>query len=296
MRRSTTRRQFLRDTAMFAAAAAAVRAADGADAPAEKMPTIKLGKLEVSRLILGSNPFFGFAHGNPQATDKAMRKYYTPERIMAVMDEAAERGITAVWTPCYDHWIRLWNRYRKKGGKLKIWIGQPDNFGQMKQRITACAANGGKAVCIQGACIDSAFGQGKHELVGEWLKHIHKLGLPAGMATHKPTTHLIAEQKKLPTDFYHQCVYQPENYSSKCRDQALATIRKLDKPVVAYKVLAAGRLAPKDAFAHMLKHLRPKDGMCVGMFPKDDPDQVAENATLTRKLSLERRAKKVAAR
>jgi hypothetical protein len=59
-----TRRAFLRETALVGAAAAAMRAADGADAAAPRpgtLPAIRLGKLDVSRLILGSNPFFGFA-------------------------------------------------------------------------------------------------------------------------------------------------------------------------------------------------------------------------------------------
>lgn len=288
MQRDGTRRQFLREATTIAAAVAGVRAARGAstgDSTVRTMPTIKLGDLEVSRLILGSNPFFGFAH-KPDDTGKRMRAYYTEERIMATLDEAADHGITAVWTPCYDHWIRLWDRYQERGGKLRIWIGQPDpKPEQMKAHITACAKHGGTAICIQGCRIDEQMGHKRFDVVREWLDHIHKFALPAGIATHRPTTHLVAEEHKLPTDFYHQCVYQPENYSSKCREQALATVAKLDKPVVAYKVLAAGRILPKTAFPPLLRRLRPKDGLCVGVFPKDDPDQIAEDVALTRKLS-----------
>ncbi len=281
------RRGFLRDTALIGAAAVAVHnsGCDEVKKSPDMMPTITLGKVEVSRLILGSNPFFGFAHGNPQASAGEMRKWYTDERVIAVMDEAAERGISAVWTPSYDRWIRLWNAYRKKGGKLKTWIGQPDKFDRMEEHITACATNGSKVICIQGACVDRAFRDKKHDLVRRWLDLIHSFHLPAGIATHRPTTHLIAEQKKLPTDFYHQCIYQPDNYSPKCREQALATIRELTKPVIAYKVLAAGRVDPKKAFAHLLKQLKPKDGLCVGMLPNKNPDQVAENASLIARLS-----------
>ena len=128
-----------------------------------------------------------------------MRRYYTAQRIMAVMDTAAEQGITAVWAPCYEHWIRLWNRYRKNGGKLKIWIGQPDSFGKMKEHITACAKNGGQAVCIQGECIDRHARAGRWDAIRAWLEHIKSLNLPAGMATHRPQTHLAAEKNKLPT-------------------------------------------------------------------------------------------------
>ncbi|MDP6636046.1 MAG: twin-arginine translocation signal domain-containing protein [Phycisphaerae bacterium] len=289
MKARTTRREFLQDTAVVSALAAVAGSADARGGPttrpADAMPAIKLGKLKVSRLILGCNPFFGFAHGNPQASGSEMKKWYTDERIMSVLDESAERGITAVWVPSYKRWIDVWNKYRKNGGKMPIWIGQPDKYDKMADHITACAKNGGKAICIQGACVDKAFAQKKFDLVRKWLDLIHSFDLPAGIASHKPQTHLIAEEKKLPTDFYHQCVYQPENYKPECLKKALTTIRQLDKPVVAYKVLAAGRLAPKKAFAELLKQIEPKDGLCVGVFPKKNTKEISENSTLVTQLS-----------
>jgi hypothetical protein len=33
------------------------------------------------------------------------------------------------------------------------------------------------------------------------------------------------------------------------------------------------------------QHLKAKDGLCVGIFPKDKPDQIAENTRLTRQLT-----------
>ncbi|MFP4057874.1 MAG: twin-arginine translocation signal domain-containing protein [Candidatus Brocadiia bacterium] len=279
-----SRRDFLKTGATLGAAAAAARAAEGRDAD-QPMPAIELGSLRVSRLILGSNPFFGFAH-QPGDLGKRMRDYYTEDRIMAVLDQAADHGITAVWTPCYERWIRLWKRYQDRGGKLGVWIGQPEPSPEhMEAHIDACARNGGKAICIQGVRIDQQFRKGRYEVVRGWLERVKSHGLPAGMATHRPQTHLTAEEKGLPTDFYHQCLYQPENYAPRCRQQALATVAKLAKPVVAYKVLAAGRLDPAKALPHVFARLRRKDGICVGVFPKDDPDQVAQDAGLVRQLT-----------
>jgi len=70
--------------------------------PPGQLPTIKLGSLEVFRLILGSNLFFGFAHDNPQASAEEMKDYYTDRQVMTVLDAAVDRGISAVWMPCYD--------------------------------------------------------------------------------------------------------------------------------------------------------------------------------------------------
>lgn len=288
MGRDPTRRQFLHQTAVLGTAVAAMRMVDGVDAAEPspgRLPQIKLGTLQVSRLILGSNPFFGFAH-KPGDAEQRMKAYYTPRRIMAVMDEAAEHGITAVWTPPYPHWIRLWNEYRDRGGKLRIWIGQPDpEPSLMKQHITAAAENGARAICIQGERIDAEFRAGRWDVLRQWLDHAHSYGLPAGMASHRPDVHLAAEAKGLPTDFYHQCFFRPETYTDEVRAKAIAAIKRIDKPVVGYKVLAAGRRQPQEAFSYAFRHLARKDGICVGVFPKDQPGQISENATLTRELS-----------
>jgi hypothetical protein len=270
--------------AVLAAALPATGPAGGAARVAAQMPMIRIGKLDVSRVILGSNPFNGFAHGNPHASGRAMREYYTPQRIMQTLDEAAGFGINAVWAPPYPQWIRLWKQYTAGGGnKLRNWIGQPDLGGEEKMRaaITDCANNGATAICIQGAQIDIQFAHQKYDVVRGWLELIAQFKLPAGMASHLPETHLIAEQQKLPTDFYHQCLGVPDHYTAENRTRALATMRQIAKPVIAYKVLGAGRLDPEQAIPEVLRNIKPIDGMCVGVFPKDNPKQIEQDVHLT---------------
>lgn len=282
-----TRREFHKEIAIMGATAAALRGTGGlaAEPAASQMPRIKLGSLEVSRLFIGSNPFFGFSHGNPQASPDEMKTYYTNERIMATLDAAAEHGITAVWTPCYEHWIELWLKYKEKGGKLDAWIAQPDRQ-PMEKDILAAVKNGAKAIAIQGCQIDGQVTKGKWDVVRGWLELIKSHKLPAGMATHRATTHLEAEERGMPADFYHQTVYRPDDYVPAGFAESLAVIEKLEKPVVAYKALGAGRIAPQEAFPRLLKRLKRKDGICVGVFPRKS-DEIAQNAALMCQLTAE---------
>ena len=59
---TSDRREFLKQTALYGVAAAALRCSErlaGRSLPDEgPLPVIRLGEVEVSRLILGSNPFF----------------------------------------------------------------------------------------------------------------------------------------------------------------------------------------------------------------------------------------------
>jgi hypothetical protein len=285
---TSSRREFLKDISLLGATVASLRLADpllAATPLSNSLPTIKLGTLTVSRLILGSNPFFGFSHGNPQGTTDEMNAYYTEDRVGAVLDAAADHGITAVWAPCYDHWMRLWAKYREKGGRLKNWIAQPDpEPDQMNAHIRLAAKNEAAAVCLQGIRADEQMKVGRFDVVRGWLELIHSFGLPAGMASHQAASHLVAEERGLPTDFYHQTLYRPDNYVSEGLAESLETISKLTKPVVAYKVLGAGRILPKDTLPYVFQRLRPKDGICLGVFPRTR-DEIGENSALTRQLS-----------
>ena len=284
-----TRREFFGRAGALAAAAAAVRAAEGlADDIPGPLPTIRLGDLEVSRLILGSNPFFGFAHGSPQATAEEMRQWYTPERVMAVMDQAAEQGVTAVWTPCYEHWVEIWNDYRRRNGKLEIWIAQPDRL-PMERDIEIAVENGAQAVAIQGMRIDDQAQAGRWDVIAGWLELIKSHGLPAGMADHQVGTRdvatlLEAQRRELPADFFHQSLYLPSGDYSQGREEALAVIDQLTKPVVVFKALAAGRVLPEASFPSLFERLNRKDGVCVGVFHRDH-NQIADSVALTRELT-----------
>jgi len=279
------RRAFLQDsaalTAGLAAAAAFGETSPGGDPSANPaaMPMITLGGFRVSRLILGSNPFWGFWHGNPHKPQA-----YTQEGRKAVMDAAAAQGVTAIWTPGYKQWISLWNEYKDGGGKMQTWIGQPDGYEgvTLEDQITACAKYGGKAVCVQGENVDDAMEKKDLDRLRRWLGMIRDCGLPAGLASHHPKSILRAEDAGLPAEFYHLTLGVPDGFGWEDRDRTLATVRQVDKPMVVFKVMGAGRFNPRMAFPYVFKTIREKDGVCVGA---DNTEQVIENAEFVKTLA-----------
>jgi hypothetical protein len=291
MKTELSRRAFIKDTALLAGAAAAMRSLDAAAAEATRpwtMPTIRLGNVEVSRLILGSNPFFGCAHREGDL-GRQMLDYYTDDRILSVLDQAAELGVTAVAAPPSPGWLAVYERFVRRGGRL-TWIAQPHGSAKgMKKEIETCAKGGAKACFIQGHRVEEQFDQKAYDVVRGWIEHAKSLGMAAGMASHRPETHLIAEKLGFPADFYFQCFFRvdqhPENYALECREKAVATVRAITtKPVVAYKILGAARLEPQEAFAYAFKNIAAKDGVCVGIYSKDKPGMLAEDVGLMRRV------------
>jgi hypothetical protein len=257
---------------------------------AVSLPTIRLGTLEVSRLILGSNPFWGYSHKSAQL-DEEMRRHHTDERIMQILDEAADCGLTALASPPDERWVNIWARYLEKGGRLKIWISQcHGNPEQMPAEIDRSVKAGAKAIFIQGLRVEEQFGLGNFDVLRSWIERIKEAGLPAGAAAHWPEVHPELERRKFPTDFYYQCFYnvsQSNDYSAGEREKAMATIKELEKPVVAYKILAAGRLPASEGFEYAFNHIARKDGVCVGIYAQEAIDQIRQNATYTETLTLQ---------
>lgn len=287
------RRDFLKTGAALAAgslagAAKPVSCAAARISKAGTLPTVLIGTLEVSRLILGSNPFWGYSHKSPQL-DEEMKRHHTDERIMQILDEAADCGLTAVTSPPDERWVKLWARYLENGGRLKIWISQcHGNPGQMPEEIDRSVRAGARAIFIQGARVEEQFGQGNFSLLESWIERIKEAGLPAGAAAHWPEIHPELERRKFPTDFYYQCMYnvtKSNDYSAAEREKAVATIERLEKPVIAYKILAAGRLTASEGFEHAFSHIRDKDGVCVGIYAQRAIDQIRQNATYTEMLT-----------
>lgn len=277
-KRAMARRRFLQGAALAGVGLASNASFGGlvenaAPKPAA-MPKINLGGFEASRLLMGSNPFWGFWHGNPRNPQE-----YSDAGRMAAMDAAADAGVNAIWTPAYEMWIDLWKRYKDGGGRLETWIGQPDGYYGVgvEDQIRACAATGGRAVCVQGERVDNAMDGGDLDTLRRWIGMIKDLGLPAGLASHKPETLLRAADASLPADFFHLTLGVPDSFKAEDREKTLRTVREIGKPMIVFKVMGAGRFDPAEAIPQTLARIGEGDGICVGV---DGPAQLAQNAQL----------------
>ncbi|MFW6157877.1 MAG: hypothetical protein ACOC8E_00800 [Planctomycetota bacterium] len=256
------------------------------------MDTVTLGTLEVSRFILGSNPFSGFAHQTPQASSE-MEHYYTTAKIKETLRDAEALGITTLIARADDHVIRLLMEYWDEGGSLQ-WVAQTCPGVGPTERVARAAIRGGaSAVFVHGGVMDRAFAQKEFDEVRAGVEIIREAGLPVGIAGHNPEVHEWAEEH-LDLDFY-MCSYynsahrdkdaefrsgQAEWFRDADRRRMAETIRALSRPAIHYKVMAAGRNDPAEALGFVADAMRPTDAVCVGVFTRDKPDMLAEDVRL----------------
>jgi len=259
------------------------------------MKTATIGKVTVSRFLLGSNPFSGFSHqGNDR--DREMVSYYTTARIKEVLFQAEKLGITGIVARTDHHVMRVLREYWDEGGTL-TWCAQTcPGVGPTEMCVREAVNGGAKACHIHGGVMDHLVATGKTDEAKRGVDMCRENGLAAGLAGHNVRVFEWAE-KNLDVDYYMCCYYNPtpreenpehvhgatEMYREEDRQAMTKLIPTLRKPVIHYKVLGAGRNKPAEAFAFAAKVMRPTDLVCVGVFLKDDPAQLRQNVELFQK-------------
>ena len=163
------------------------------------LPTGRIGKLEVTRLICGGNLFSGFAHsGELLYVHSLLQHYFTDDKILDTLQLCEESGINTTILRTDEQIVRILKRYRQeRGGKIQ-WIAQtypePDN---LKDNIKLAIDNGAVgAYCMGGVADDTFVKAGKAELIGEVVSFIKQNGLVAGVGSHSMETAIISEQQR----------------------------------------------------------------------------------------------------
>jgi hypothetical protein len=297
-----SRRDFLRTAAGLGGAAALASTAEAAPA----MPTVKFGRAEISRLIIGSNPLYGYSHFDPLLSN-FMREYMTQDRRIEVLHRCERAGIRT-WQVHYNkQTIEDLQRYRSEGGKMN-WFLLGDFEMMTDLSLIAKVAKEFKPIGIahHGNRTDDRFKAGQQQLVKDFCKAVRDAGVMVGVSAHNPAVLDTIESQNWDVDYYQTCVYRVTRSREEARqefgespvdiggmfmerdpERMCKFVRQTKKPCLAFKILAAGRNTegPKTvdaAFKFAFDHIKPRDAVIVGMCPKFK-DEITENAALAAK-------------
>ena len=253
------------------------KAASAAPAGATgEMPMGKIGKLKVTRLIVGGNLTSGFAHSRDLIyVSGLLRQYFTDEKVFETWQLCEECGINTAILRLDDHVIGLVTKYwNERGGKLQ-WIAQvpikPDDFTDLKRAVD----NGAVGAFIHGGVSESFLADGKVDLLAKAVQFIKDQGIVAGVAGHKVEVPIACEKAGVNPDFYmktlHSVKYwsadrQPEHDNIWCvtPEKTVEFMQTVNKPWIAYKVMAAGAIHPQEGFRYAYEN--GADFICAGMF------------------------------
>jgi len=262
-----------------------------------QIPKMKFGNAEISRLVLGVNPLYGFAHFN-RNFGNAMRDWYTQDKVCEVLHRANAFGINAFNYVNMGRAPQDLARFEVEGGKMHLIVQATaaDDPAALVQNLKPLALQ------RRGEEIDAAFHSGTMASEREWCKRVRDLGVMVGVGTHNPEVIDMVESQGWDIDFYAGCVYNRTRTAEELKrllngqvpemphevylqsDPALMykAIRQTSKPCFAFKILAAGRIGDEgvaQAFRTAYSSIKPIDGVYIGVFPREK-DELKENAEI----------------
>ena len=276
------------------------------------IPSGKLGKLTVTRLIAGHNLVGWQAHSRDLIyTSQLLRAYFTDDKVLETYQKYEENGINTSMLRIEARSLALAKRYKQeRGGKIQ-WMAQlVVNEADQTHDLDLAAEAGVVAAHVRGLEGDSLFKADRMDVIAKTLENIRKAGMVAGLATHALDPLIAAENMGLDADYYMKTFnsaqywsagplappdpnWKPSKaqlvqseYSKATHDNIWETtpkqtaefFAKVKKPFIAYKVLAAGAIHPRDGFKYAFE--KGADFIIVGMYDF----QLKEGANITKGL------------
>jgi hypothetical protein len=296
----------LEEKALLAKPAAAGK---GGTVKKGEMPTGKIGKVTISRILCGGNLISGYAHSRDLVyVSPLLKHYFTDEKIMDTWQLCEEHGVnTMTLNPKDQHAVAVYRRYLKeRGGKMQFLAQVEPSVNDLSTVIKKAVEDGACGCYLVGNLGDRWVYDNRLDLVEKVVANIKKEGVIAGVAGHALEVPIAVESASIPVDFYFKTMHSIQYWSHRRPDQTRSVIentndnywdmdpeqtvdfmKDVKKPWIAYKVLAAGAIRPQDGFKYAFKN--GADFACVGMFDWQIEEDVnlakgslAEHSTRTR--------------
>jgi hypothetical protein len=234
-----------------------------------------------------------------------MKRYFTPERVQDLLGHCERLGINT-WQSGPGN-LEAYQAYQGQGGRMhyiSLARHDPDQPDLLDRLVSA----GTIGIAHHGEVTDWLWKNDQIEEVREYCKAIRETGSMVGISTHIPAVvdHIVSEGWDV--DFFMCCVYErhrtPEELGALLGDvpiplgevylegdppRMFKVMRQTEKPCLAFKILAAGRLCDREewveqAFEATFRQIKPNDAAIVGMYPEYE-DQAAINAAHVRRFS-----------
>jgi hypothetical protein len=249
-----------------------------------KLPFGRIKNLKISRIICGGNLINGIAHSRDLIyVSELLRHYFTDEKIIETLEICEENGINTIdAVPTSAGLLKKY--WDERGGQIQwiapCWPVTNDLTGNVKMAID----NGAVGAYVHGCRGDKFVRTGRVDLLGKVIEFIKQNGLIAGIGGHDLRTPMACEKAGIEVDFYMKTLHSTnywstrwpdqhkdvndnwdvDNYWDKYPERTIEFMKTVKKPWIAYKVLAAGAIHPRDGFKYAFEN--GADFLCVGMF------------------------------
>jgi len=246
------------------------------------LPTTEIGGYRVSRLMCGSNSFFGYSHISA-ARDAWIRRVYTDELIAEIVAAGARLGINCFISGPEERFARIREEVKRQTGVHITWFCTPSgaDLAELKENIRK-TRDLGPEFCMPHTCWTEAYlDVANLEIRGypEAAELIRKLGMVPGLSNHRPE----ALRACVKQGYDCAAITLPFNsigfLCSVETDWTARLIRDCPIPVIAIKPLGSGRIQPPTGFSFVYQHIKPSDTVAVGVLSREEIEEDVKLAT-----------------
>lgn len=250
-----------------------------------EFPRTTVGGISVSRLIIGSNWFFGWSH-QTAAKDRFIKSFQTRQNIADILTVFLKAGVDTIMGPQLPLYRQAVDDAQQRTGRKVIIILTP-HFNIVPggpaetepERVFDGCRDFGATFCLPHQCITDALVDRMHNQIrdiGKYTAMIRQRGMVPGLSTHMPETVILADRTGADVETYIQ-IYNALGFLMQVEtDWVMRIIAGAKKPVMTIKPLAAGRLQPAVGLAFAWSTIREQDMVTVGTTTPDEAREVLD--------------------
>ena len=266
-----------------------------------ELPKGKLGKYEISRLIMGGNMIVGYAHSRDLLyVSKLFKAYNTEKKIFETLMLCEQAGINCINSSFVA--MPTIVKYRKlTGSKIRIIVQVHVNekADDIYEYANIATDNGVDIIQLHGAWSDRLVRDNRLDVIVGMVQRIRSNGVVAGICAHTVDSLITCEANGIIPDYFMKTMHHDNYWSAHPREnrkpfevdgevfkdhnmfhencfcpfpeRTVEFVNRTRVPVIGFKTLAAGAIHPEDGFKWAFEN--GADFICVGMFDF----QVVEN-------------------
>ena len=259
------------------------------------LPCGKIGNVSLSRLFIGGNLIGGWAHSRDlMYASKLFTSYNTEAKVIETLELCQACGINTIqldpacWGP-----ITKYNEQHSTKIQTMVCVPLIEDKTKMNEAIKRQIDLGATLLYSHGGVTDSfMMNGGSTEVIAQMVELIKAQGVPAGVGGHSLNMPIACERDKVNADYYVKTFHMDRYWSATpteyrkeydwmqgnaadhnknndnmwCNnpDETAAFFETVEKPWVAFKVMAAGAITPQMAFPYAFRN--GADFVIAGMF------------------------------
>lgn len=237
------------------------------------MKSVAIGNLTFSKVLCGTNAFWGHSHFS-QARDAEYRRRFDDPAIERTIRTGLALGVNAVESCANERIVSILSGLRQSHPAPLHLVGstridETSTMRSHRQKLAFLIVKRAAICVIHAQYCDRPDRGDSIPGLEPMLEQIHAAGLLAGLSTHRVDTVELCEKRRYAIDTYlfplnlSGFVYPGYEGRETVQDR-IHLVRGVAKPFILVKVLAAGRIPPTEGLPFIAEHAKANDLISLG--------------------------------